>query len=202
MTQVPRRERRSHSDDEMLAAVRDLLLEHGSRGVTTAAISERSGAPTGSLYHRFGSRANMVAELWIRTIRKFHVELFVATDSAEPGMKRAMAGVNAIVDFCSKNQPDARLMLVASVTELENDPSLPADLAESLRTLNEPVEALVGQLTRELYGRISRAGLDRVSIGVMGLPYTAVRRCLLQDRDPAQVRVLVEQAARAVLAAH
>ena len=85
--------RRLDSDDEMLAAVRDLLLEHGPRGVTTAAISERSGAPTGSLYHRFGSRSNMVAELWIRTIQKFHAEFFAATDAAEPGMARAIAGV-------------------------------------------------------------------------------------------------------------
>ena len=98
----------------------------------------------------------MVAELWVRTIRKFHLELFAATDIAGPGMDRAMHGVRAIVDFCSKNQPDARLMLVASVTELENDASLPAELAESLRALNEPVEVLVGELTRELYGRISR----------------------------------------------
>ena len=195
----PSRERRSHSDEEILLAVRDLLLEHGSRGVTTAAISERSGAPTGSLYHRFGSRANMVAELWIRTIRSFHLELFDATGRAEPGMERAMAGVRAIVDFCSKNPDDARLMLVASRVELEGDPSLPAELAESLRTLNDPVEALVTQLARELYGRISRAGLDRVSIGVIGLPYTAVRRCLLQGRDPAQVRSLVQQASHAVL---
>lgn len=201
MTQPARRPRRSHSDDEMLTAVRDLLLEHGPRGVTTAAISQRSGAPTGSLYHRFGSRSNMVAELWIRTIQKFHAEFFAATDAAEPGMDRAMAGVRAIVDFCSKNQPDARLMLVASVAELENDESLPPELTESLRTLNDPVELLMKQLARELYGRAHRSGLDRVSIGVMGLPYTAVRRCLLQGRDPAQVRGLVEETAVAVLSA-
>lgn len=199
MATEPARERRSHSNEDILSAVRDLLLEHGSRGATTAAISERSGAPTGSLYHRFGSRATMVAELWIRTIQRFHAELFGATDLAEPGIERAMAGVRAIVDFCSSNPADARLMLVASRQELEDDPSLPADLAESLRTLNDPVEVLVKQLARELYGRVSRAGLDRVSIGVIGLPYTAVRRCLLQDRDPAQMRSLVEQAARAVL---
>lgn len=199
MTQPARRPRRSHSDDEMLAAVRDLLIEHGPRGVTTAAITERSGAPTGSLYHRFGSRSTMIAELWIRTIRKFHAEFFAATDAAEPGMDRAMAGVRAIVDFCSKNQPDARLMLVASVAELQNDESLPPALAESLKTLNDPVEVLMRQLARELYGRANRGGLDRVAIGVMGLPYTAVRRCLLQGRDPAQVRELVERSARAIL---
>ncbi len=193
--------RRSHSDEQILEAVRDLLLEQGSRGATTAAISERSGAPTGTLYHRFGSRANMVAELWIRTIRRFHDELLAATAEAEPGMDRALAGVRAVVDFCSANRADARLMLVASRQELEDDPALPEHLARALRTLNDPVEALLKQLTGELYGRVTRAGLDRVAIAVTGLPYTAVRRCLLQDRNPAQLRSLVEESARAVLSA-
>ncbi len=63
-------------------------MEAGPRGVTTAAVSVRSGAPTGSLYHRFGSRAAMVAELWVRTIRRFHAFLFEATSDVEPGLPR------------------------------------------------------------------------------------------------------------------
>jgi hypothetical protein len=50
----------------------------------------------------------------------------------------------------------------------------PPEPAESLRTLNDRVEVLAKQLARDLYGRVSRAGLDRDSLGVMGLPYTVV----------------------------
>lgn len=143
----------------------------------------------------------MVAELWIRTIRRFQEYLLAATKDAGPGMDRAVAAVHAIVDFCSENRADARLMLIASRQELEDDPALPQHLAQSLRTLNDPVEAMIKHLAGELYGRVTRQGLDRVAIAVTGLPYTAVRRCLLQDRNPAQLRSLVADSARAVLSA-
>jgi hypothetical protein len=141
----------------------------------------------------------MVAELWVRTVRRFHAELFAAAGHAQPGVDRAIAAAGAIVDFASRNPEDARLMLVASREELKADEALPAELAESLRTLNDPVEAFVRQLSQELYGRVSADGIDRVSIGVINLPYTAVRRRLLQGRDPGRLKPLVEQATRALL---
>jgi AcrR family transcriptional regulator len=192
---------RMHTDEQILSAVRDLLLAHGPRGVTTAAVSERSGAPTGSLYHRFGSRAAMVAEMWVRTIREFHSELFKVSAAAEPGMDRALALAGAIVDYSSRNPQSARLMLVASREELENDPTISSDLRTSLATLNDPVNELVVQLAEELYGRASLNGVDRVTIGVIGIAYTAVRRMLLSDRDPIEIKPLVLTAARATLSA-
>lgn len=191
--------RRRHSDEEILAAVRELLLEGGPRHVTTAAVSARSGAPTGSLYHRFGSRSVMIAELWVRTIRRFHAFVFAATDAAEPGLPRALALARSVIDFSARFPADARLLLVASREELGRDPELPAELVEELRTLNAPVGELARQLCRELYGRVSPAGVERVLLAVVGLPYTAVRGRLLQDRDPSGLWPLVEQAARAIL---
>jgi AcrR family transcriptional regulator len=177
--------RRTHSEEAILAAVRDLLLEAGPRGVTTAAVSVRSGAPTGSLYHRFGSRAAMVAELWVRTIRRFHAFVFEATSS--------------VVSFAAEHPEDARLLLIASREELAKDSDLPSGLTEELATLNQPVEELARQLCRELYGRVTPAGVERVVLAVVGLPYTAVRRRLLQNRNPDGLWPLVEQGARAIL---
>lgn len=195
----PARTRRTHSDEQILVAVRDLLLAYGPRGVTTAAVSQRSGAPTGSLYHRFGSRAIMVAELWVRTIRGFHAELFDATAHAAPGMDRALAAVRTIVQFASRHPDDARLMLIANREEFEADPSMPSELVQSLRHLNQPVEVLLRQLSEELYGKVTVAGLDRVSVAVLGLPYAAVRRRLLQGSDPGRLTPMVEAAARSIL---
>jgi AcrR family transcriptional regulator len=193
------RRRRLHSDEDILRAVRELLLEGGPRSVTTAAVSQRSGAPTGSLYHRFGSRSMMVAELWVRTIRRFHELVFAATSEADPGRPRALALARAVVDFAARYPDDARLLLVASREELGRDPDLPPELAAELRTLNAPVAELARQLCRELYGRVSSNGVERVLLAVVGLPYTAVRGRLLADRDPSGVWPLVEQGAVAIL---
>ena len=191
--------RRAHSEEDILNAVRDLLLDHGPRGVTTAAVSERSGAPTGSLYHRFGSRSTMVAELWVRTIRRFHEFVLAAVEDEQPGLPRALALTKAVIDFSAAHPQDARLMLIASREELQKDESLSPELAAGLSTLNAPVEELARQLCRELYGRVTPSGVERVALAVAGLPYTAIRRRLLQDRDPAGVWPMVEQGARAIL---
>ncbi len=191
--------RRTHSDEDILSAVRDLLLDLGPRGVTTAAVSERSGAPTGSLYHRFGSRSSMVAELWVRTIGRFHEYVLGAVANEEPGLPRALSFAKAVVDFSARNPQDARLLLVASRDELQKDENLPPDLKEAVVTLNAPVEDMTRQLCRELYGRVTAPGVERVALAVAGLPYTAIRRRLLQDRDPTGVWPMVEQGARAIL---
>jgi len=142
----------------------------------------------------------MVAELWIRTARDFQADVEAATRSAEPGMDRAMATVDAIIDFAARRPADAKLMLTANRSGLEDDPSLPQDLADSLRSLDAPIDALTRQLARELFGRATPMALDKVHIGVFGVVYTTLRQALTHGRDPRDLRRVLEDAAKAVLA--
>ena len=192
--------RRAYSDEQILAAVRDLLLAEGPRGVTTAAVSARSGAPIGSLYHRFPSRSAMVAQLWVRTIREFHRYLLAAADGAEPGLDRALTVAMATIDFAAQRPEDARLLAMASREELRSSEGLTPDLVEELDHLNEPAEALAARLARELYGRAGRPQVQRVVFAVYGIPYTAVRHHR-PGRDLGPMRVLVRAASRAALEA-
>jgi AcrR family transcriptional regulator len=45
-----------HPADDILDATRKLVLDKGVKSATVDAIAAESGAPVGSLYHRFGSR--------------------------------------------------------------------------------------------------------------------------------------------------
>ena len=47
---------RKHETDVILDAARALVLEGGPRAASVAAIAAASGAPAGTLYHRFGNR--------------------------------------------------------------------------------------------------------------------------------------------------
>ena len=192
--------RRTYSDEQILSAVRDLLLAEGPRGVTTAAVSARSGAPVGSLYHRFPSRSAMVAQLWIRTIRDFHQFLLAAAERSEPGLDRALTVALATIDFAAQYPEDARLLAMASREELRSSEGLTADLVDALDDLNAPAEALAAQLARELYGRASRPSVERVVFAVFGIPYTAVRH-RRPGRDLGPMRELVRVASRAALEA-
>src|SRR5215218_1990560 len=98
-----------HPTDGMLDAARDLLLEDGSRSATIEAIAQASGAPTGSIYHRFGSRDELIARLWMRAVYRSQAS-FVAALERDDAKEAALAAAMSIVEFCEENPADARLL--------------------------------------------------------------------------------------------
>jgi AcrR family transcriptional regulator len=64
----------------------------------------------GSLYHRFGSRDELLARLWIRAVRRSQADFLAAIDRADP-IDGAVSGAMAILDFCERKRTDARLLL-------------------------------------------------------------------------------------------
>lgn len=182
----------------MLDAARDLLLEDGSRSATIEAIADASGAPTGSIYHRFGSRDELIAKLWIRAVHRSQASFLAALERDSP-REAALAAALSIVDFCEDHPADAQLLvgfrredLISAVPE--------GPLADELAVLNRPVERALVQLARRLYGRRSRAALDRTLLAVFDLPYGAARRHLITgSRLPRGLRADLSSAVAAVI---
>ncbi len=52
---------REHSDGEILDAAAEVLMEHGG-GVATSVIAARLGLSTAALFHRFGSKRNLILQ--------------------------------------------------------------------------------------------------------------------------------------------
>src|SRR5215217_3348772 len=105
---MPRPQR--HATDTMLDAARDLLLGEGSRSATMEAIADVSGAPTGSIYHRFGSRDELIARLWIRAVYRSQASFVAALERQDP-RDAALAAAMSILDFCEEHPADARLLV-------------------------------------------------------------------------------------------
>jgi AcrR family transcriptional regulator len=171
----------------MLDAARDLLLGEGSRSATIEAISDVSGAPTGSIYHRFGSRDELIARLWIRAVYRSQAS-FIAALEREDAKEAALAGAMSIIDFCEEHPADAQLLVAFRREDLVK--AIPkGTLAEELETLNRPIERAVVQLAHRLYGSRSRVALDRTLLATFDLPYGAARRHLIAGMPlPASLR--------------
>ena len=60
---------RKHETDVILDAARALVLDGGPRAASVAAIAKASGAPAGTLYHRFGNRDGILTAAWLRALR-------------------------------------------------------------------------------------------------------------------------------------
>lgn len=187
-----------HSDDVILDATRDLLVRGGTEAATTAAISSASGAPVGSLYHRFGSRTALFAEVWLRTAGRFQAGLTAAAGTAT-GIDRAVAVAGWTLDFAAGHPGDARLLLQARREDLLGDAGLPAGTRQALAELNRPVVELLRRLTVELYGTATPEHVERLTIAVVDVPYAIARRHLLRGSSPDAHRDLVATAVRALL---
>jgi AcrR family transcriptional regulator len=182
----------------MLDAARELLLESGAGGATVEAIADLSGAPTGSIYHRFGSRDGLVARLWMRAVYRSQASFLAALEQEDP-RAAALAAAQSILDFCEQNPADARLLVSFRREDLiRTAPS--GQLAGELEELNRPVETAVVALARRLHGRATRATLDRTLLAVFDLPYGAARRYLIGGKKlPAGLREDLARAVTAVL---
>ena len=187
-----------HATEAMLDAARDLLLGKGARSATIEAIAEVSGAPTGSIYHRFGSRDELIARLWIRAVYRSQASFVAAMERDDP-KEAAIAAATSVLDFCEEHPEDAQLLAAFRREDLIR--ALPeGSLADELAALNRPVERAIVQLARRLYGTRSRAALDRTLLVTFDLPYGAARRYLITgSRLPSGLRSDLVRAAEAVV---
>lgn len=187
-----------HSDDVILDAARDLLVQGGPEATTTAAISARSGAPTGSLYHRYGSRARLFVEVWLRTVTRFQTGLLAAAATGT-GVERVLAAADWTVEFAARDPNDARLLLQTSRGQLLADAELSVETRRTLADLNKPVADLLHELAVDLYGAATPHHVERLTIAMVDVPYAIVRRHLQYGTSVAPHRHLVADTVRALL---
>jgi AcrR family transcriptional regulator len=185
--------------DDILDAVQRLVLENGVGGLTVSAIARASGAPVGSLYHRFGSLDELLAELWVRAAHRAQASFLAALDAAASPLAAALAGAQSILDFAEHEPADARLLLSFRREDLIDAAHRPP-LTRSLRDLNRPIEAALTTLAKGLFGAADRPAVERTLLAIFDIPQGAIRRHLIAGkRLPPQLRQQVSAAVRAVL---
>lgn len=189
---------RLHSTDHILDAARELVLEHGARAATLDAIVAASGAPKGSIYHRYPTLNDLLAAMWMRAVRRSQEEFLDALGDPDP-VEAAVAAALAFHDFARTHPADARLL--ASLRRRDLIVSIhDASLRTSLEELNEPLERAVLELTRRLHGRATRTAVEQTTLAVIDLPLGAVRRHLVAgDPLPRSLREQLEAAVRAAV---
>jgi AcrR family transcriptional regulator len=189
---------RKHDTDLILDAARELVLRDGPRAASVAAIARESGAPVGTLYHRFGSRDGLLAAAWLRAIERFQQGALAAASHPDP-LEAAVAMAASQIAFARSQPQDARLLLV-----VRRDDLLDADPDDTFRArldqINEPLVARLASLAKGLWGRADARAMDALSRAVVDLPNAAIRRHAREDRAlPTWLEDDVAGAARVLL---
>ena len=187
---------RKHETDVILDAARALVLDGGPRAASVAAIAKSSGAPAGTLYHRFGNRDGILTAAWLRALERFQSRAMAAEGDTPTHTAVAMAV--AAVGFARELPEDARLLLTIRPTDLlDGEPD--AAFQQTLAAMNAPLTQRVAVLARKLYGRSDSRSVDAVARAVADLPYAVVRRHAYDEPMPSWLEADVAASARAVL---
>src|ERR1700741_4644014 len=124
---------RKHQTDVILDAARALGLNGGPGGASVAAIAKSSGAPAGTLYHRFGNRDGILTAAWLRALERFQARA-MAAEAGTP-TETAVAMAAATVEFARELPEDARLLLTIRPGDLlDGEPD--AQWQETLAAMN------------------------------------------------------------------
>lgn len=176
--------------DVLLDAAAELLAADGPAAVTMSAVARTTGAPSGSVYHRFPTRAALCGELWIRTEERFQEGFVEALSSADDPQERCVAGALRIVQWCREHPVEAQVLLAGPD-------------ALGMGDWPEPLTARRKRLQRKLRKAIADMPEDasRVTAALIDVPYAIVRRHLrARQAIPAGADSIVVDCARALIA--
>jgi AcrR family transcriptional regulator len=178
-----------YSVDELLDAGAALLAADGPAAVTMSAVARATGAPSGSMYHRFPTRAVLCGELWMRTEERFQAGFTAALSTSGDAQARCAVAALFTVQWCRDHPIEAQVLLVgAEVLCLDE---WPAELTARRRRLHRKLSRLLAEVN---------ADPDRVAAAVIDIPYALVRRRLIARQPiPASVDGIVEDCVRKLI---
>ncbi|WP_433678839.1 TetR/AcrR family transcriptional regulator [Nocardia sp. CA-119907] len=188
---------RKHDTDVILDAARTLVLTDGPRAASVAAIAAASGAPVGTLYHRFGNRNGVLTAAWLRALERFQDRIKAAAADPDPvGAGVAMAV--ASVQFGRELPDDAKLLLNLRPSDLL-DGGPDAEFRAHLDRMNAPLIEHLRRIAADVFGRDGDREIDAISRAVVDLPYAALRRHAHAPTLPDWLETDLTAAARALL---
>ncbi len=176
--------------DVLLDAAAELLAADGPAAVTMSAVARTTGAPSGSVYHRFPTRAALCGELWVRTEERFQEGLIEALSSADDPQQRCVAGALRIVQWCREHPVEAQVLLAGPDALGMGD--WPDPLHGRRKRLQRKLRKVLAEMPDDA-GRVNAALID--------VPYAIVRRHLrARQAIPASAESIVADCARALIA--
>ena len=123
------------NDDTFVQAAIEVAATCGVGAVSMAAIASKAGAPMGSVYHRFGSRSEVLARAWLQA--KAGLRQVVA---AHWQAGRTWPAVQALLGWCRQHPLHARFLM-----QCEDHPPIDEALAEPWRQRLEDEQLALDQ---------------------------------------------------------
>jgi AcrR family transcriptional regulator len=182
----------------MTGAALRLVADRGPAAVTVSALAREVGAPTGSIYHRYRSRDQLLAELWLDVVEQFQSD-FVATLAQARDLAGAVSTARFMVSWSREHPLESRLLLLHRRQDFM-DGAWPAELAGRAAALEPQLGAALRAFGELAFGKADAPTMARLRYALLDAPFGAIRPYVQsQKRMPAVVDELVADTAAAVL---
>lgn len=132
--------RLSASRERIIAAALEIMAAHGYAGCSVAAVAERAGLATGSVYRHFPTKADLFAEVF-RTASQREVEAVARAAALETGVAER---VSAVVETFSGRALQSPRLAYALLAE-PVDPAVDAERLVFRRAYAELIAGYVAQ---------------------------------------------------------
>lgn len=165
---------------------------------TIARIAAELDAPTGSIYHRFRSRDELLGEVWLSAAAAFQ-SAFAAQLVGDDAFEAGLAAARWVPSRVRERFDEARILLLHRREDFAA-PHWPEAMQQRARQLAGEMQAHFDALAAQL-GVQDEAGRQRVRFALVELPLAVVRPHLHAGRAPPPLaESLIEDCYRAVLA--
>jgi AcrR family transcriptional regulator len=168
------------NSDSILEAALSLASREGPEGVTIAAISRETGAPIGSIYHRFVSRDRLMAAVWLRIVQSFQQGFIKALEN-DDGLSAALHTPRCVRD----NPRQARVLLLFRREELMAG-EWPDGVKDEAVSLAKTLDDAIRHFTARRFGRESEEFILKTAFALIDVPYASVKRCLQNEKQPPE----------------
>ncbi|MFE7723338.1 TetR/AcrR family transcriptional regulator [Nocardia rhizosphaerihabitans] len=175
------------STDALLDAAREVVLQRGPRAATITAIAAQAGAPVGSIYHRFDSVDDMLAQVWLRAVHRTHAVWPQTLPSDPLAIEVIVELALALFDHCVAD-PDDALLLDRLPREDVLNLRLSAQMLSQIRDAEQATIHLMVQLAQALLGRAKRDDVDLLVLAIVDMPFSFAKRYLQQAKRPPKAR--------------
>jgi AcrR family transcriptional regulator len=162
-----------YDEAAILEGARQVSAELGPQKLTIAAVAKRAGAPVGSIYHRYTSRDEILAALWLELVEEFQKRFLAELEGADV-IRAGLSAVRYTCEWIGRHPRDARLLLLHRREDFAAQ-RWPASYRRRAQELTRGATARLTAYASRLMGP-GASGLRTVRFILVDLPTAALRR--------------------------
>jgi AcrR family transcriptional regulator len=198
---------RLHSIDALLDVAEQLVTSGDTTGLTLRSLATRAGASSGTIYHAFRSKEELLARLWLRATERLGGTMEEALRSVGQTASRGTAALDAVVGVAvapvvfSRRYPASAQLFFTQRSDQLFSADLAADITASFDVQRKRFAELLVGLATAIWDRKDRFAVEAIAACVVDVPGGILRRALVERRDvDIATERRIEAAVRAILA--